>query len=165
VAEADSLRNAESDERYMLQALIEARKAYQADEVPVGCVIVHDGVIIGRGFNRTEGLCDPTAHAEILAITSAAEHLRSWRLEGCTVYCTIEPCAMCSGALVLARVERLVFGAMDPKFGGCGSIFNIIQNPKLNHQVTLTAGVAIEESATLMQEFFRRKRKGNATGA
>ena len=98
------------------EAFKEAEKAFTDDEVPVGCVIVHDGRIIGRGYNRTESLQDPTAHAEMLAITSAAENLGSWRLNGATVYCTLEPCAMCAGALVLARIERLVFGATDPKF-------------------------------------------------
>jgi tRNA(adenine34) deaminase len=148
------------DERFMTQALNEARRAYQADEVPVGCVIVHDSLIIGRGYNRTEGLQDPTAHAEMLAITAAAEHLGSWRLSGCTVYCTLEPCAMCSGALVLARVDRLVFGAADPKFGACGSIFNIVQDPRLNHRMALSVGVLEDDCAAIMQDFFKKKRKG-----
>lgn len=148
------------DERFMTQALNEARKAFQNDEVPVGCVIVHDSIIIGRGFNRTEGLQDPTAHAEILAITSAAEHFGSWRLSGCTVYSTLEPCAMCAGALVLARVDRLVFGARDPKFGACGSIFDIINEPRLNHRMILTMGILENDCAEIMQEFFRTKRKG-----
>lgn len=147
------------DERFMIQALAEARKALQADEVPVGCVIVHDNVIIGRGFNRTEGLQDPTAHAEILAITSASESLGSWRLAGCTAYSTIEPCAMCAGALVLGRVDRLVYGAPDPKFGACGSIFNICQNSKLNHRIAVTSGVMLEECASLMRDFFKVKRR------
>lgn len=148
----------EFDERFMYEALKEAEKAFAADEVPVGCVIVHDGVIIGRGYNRTESLQDPTAHAEILAITSASENVGSWRLSGCTVYCTIEPCAMCAGALVLARVERLVYGAPDPKFGACGSIFNIVQSKKLNHRIALSTGILKNECASLMQEFFKKKR-------
>ena len=151
----------EFDERFMTQALNEARKAGQNDEVPVGCVIVHDSVIIGRGYNRTEGLQDPTAHAEILAITSAAEHLGTWRLCGCAVYSTLEPCAMCAGALVLARVDRLVYGARDPKFGACGSIFNIINEPRLNHRMELTTGILEDDCAKIMQEFFRKKRKGD----
>jgi tRNA(adenine34) deaminase len=146
------------DERFMMQALSEARKAFQADEVPVGCVVVCDGMIIGRGFNRTESLQDPTAHAEMLAITAASEHLRSWRLGGCTAYCTLEPCAMCAGALVLARVDRLVYGAQDPKFGACGSIFDICRNPKLNHRMALSTGILGDDCATLMQAFFRKKR-------
>jgi len=148
----------EFDERFMYEALKEAEKAFAADEVPVGCVIVHDGVIIGRGYNRTESLQDPTAHAEILAITSASENVGSWRLSGCTVYCTIEPCAMCAGALVLARVERLVYGAPDPKFGACSSIFNIVQSKKLNHRIALSTGILKNECASLMQEFFKKKR-------
>jgi tRNA(adenine34) deaminase len=146
------------DERFMMQALNEARKAFQADEVPVGCVIVHDGIIVGRGYNRTEGLGDPTAHAEMIAITAASEHLKSWRLGGCTAYSTIEPCAMCAGALVLARIDRLVFGAMDPKFGACGSIFNICQHPKLNHKIAISNGMMIDDCVSLMQEFFKKKR-------
>jgi len=149
----------EFDERFMAQALNEARKAFQADEVPVGCVIVHDGIIIGRGYNRAESLQDPTAHAEILAITSAAEHLGSWRLEDCMVYSTLEPCAMCAGALVLARVNRLVFGAKDPKFGACVSLYQIVQDSRLNHRIALSMGILESDCAELMQEFFRKKRK------
>jgi tRNA(adenine34) deaminase len=147
------------DERFMTQALMESRRAFQDNEVPVGCVIVHEGMIIGRGYNRTEGLQDPTAHAEMLAITSAAEHLRSWRLSGCTAYCTLEPCAMCAGALTLARIDRLVFGAKDPKFGACGTIFNIVEEPRLNHRITLVTGVLESECAAMMQDFFRGKRR------
>lgn len=149
----------EFDQRFMNEALKEAEKAFAADEVPVGCVIVHEGIIIGRGYNRTESLQDATAHAEILAITSASENLGSWRLSGCTVYCTVEPCAMCAGALMLARVERLVFGAPDPKFGACGSIFDIVQSKKLNHRIALSTGILKNECADLMQEFFKKKRK------
>lgn len=149
----------EFDQRFMNEALKEAEKAFADDEVPVGCVIVNEGVIIGRGYNRTESLQDPTAHAEILAITSASENLGSWRLSGCTVYCTIEPCAMCAGALMLARVKRLVFGAPDPKFGACGSIFDIVQSKKLNHRIVLSTGILKNECAGIMQEFFKKKRK------
>ncbi len=149
----------EFDQRFMNEALKEAEKAFAADEVPIGCVIVHESVIIGRGYNRTESLQDPTAHAEILAITSASENLGSWRLSDCTVYCTIEPCAMCAGALMLARVERLVFGAPDPKFGACGSIFNIVQSKKLNHRIALATGILKNDCSSLMQEFFKKKRK------
>jgi tRNA(adenine34) deaminase len=148
------------DERFMTQALNEARKAFQADEVPVGSVIVHEGLVIGRGYNRTESLQDPTAHAEMLAITAAAEHLGSWRLSGCTVYCTLEPCAMCAGALVLARVDRLVFGTTDPKFGACLSLYQIVQDSRLNHRMALSSGILGDDCAGLMQEFFRKKRKG-----
>lgn len=149
----------EIDESFMRQAIKEAGKAFAEKEVPVGCVIVHEGRIIGRGYNRTESLQDPTAHAEMLAITSAAEHLRSWRLLGTTVYCTVEPCAMCAGALVLARVRRLVFGAADPKFGACGSIFNIVSDPRTNHQMAITSGYLEDECATIMREFFEKRRR------
>jgi len=152
------------DERFMSQALVEAGKAHQSDEVPVGCVVVHEGQIIGRGYNRTENLNDPTAHAEILAITAAAGHLRSWRLTGCTLYCTLEPCVMCAGALVLARVEKLVFGARDPKFGGCVSLYSIVQDSRLNHRIALVTGVLEDDCARIMREFFRNKRKEDNNG-
>ncbi len=151
----------ETDERFMREALREAKKAFAKGEVPVGCVIVHDNILIGRGHNRTEGLQDATAHAEILAITAASENLQSWRLIDCTVYSTIEPCAMCCGALVLARVGRLVFGARDPKFGACGSIFNIPAEKKLNHQIMVTESIMEPECAAIMQEFFKTKRREN----
>jgi tRNA(adenine34) deaminase len=152
------------DERFMSQALVEAGKAFQSDEVPVGCVVVHDGQIVGRGYNRTESLNDPTAHAEILAITAAAGYMGSWRLAGCTLYCTLEPCVMCAGALVLARVERLVFGARDPKFGGCVSLYSIVTDGRLNHRLALATGVLEDDCARIMQEFFRNKRKQDNNG-
>ncbi|MEE9555237.1 MAG: tRNA adenosine(34) deaminase TadA [candidate division Zixibacteria bacterium] len=147
------------DEKFMHEAIKEARKALADDEVPVGCVIVFDGKIIGRGYNRTESLQDPTAHAEMLAVTSAAENLGSWRLNGVTIYSTLEPCAMCAGALVLARVDRLVFGAPDPKFGACGSIFNIVSEPRTNHRMSVSMGLLQDDCAAIMQDFFRKKRK------
>ncbi len=147
------------DEKFMRQAFKEAEKAFADDEVPVGCVIVHDGRIIGRGRNRIESLQDPTAHAEMLAVTSAAENLGSWRLNGATVYSTLEPCAMCAGALVLARIDRLVFGAPDPKFGACGSIFNIVSDPRTNHRISVSMGLLKDEVAAIMREFFLKKRK------
>ncbi|MEO0142823.1 MAG: tRNA adenosine(34) deaminase TadA, partial [candidate division WOR-3 bacterium] len=122
-----------SDDYYMEEALKEAKKAFDEDEVPIGAVAVYKNQIIGRGHNRTEHLKDPTAHAEILALTAAAYALNSWRLNGVTIYTTIEPCIMCAGALVMARVKKVVFGARDEKFGGCGSIFNIVQEKRLNH--------------------------------
>ena len=147
------------DDKFMNEALREALKAEKTDEVPVGCVIVHDGIIIGRGHNRTISLQDPTAHAEILAVTAASEYMNSWRLNGCTVYSTIEPCAMCAGALVLARVDRIVFGAHDPKFGACGSLYNIAQDQRLNHTIELTNGILEESCAEIMRAFFKKKRK------
>lgn len=157
----NNLQSPEFDETFMGEALKEALKAGDEDEVPVGCVIVHDNRIIGRGHNRTEALQDPTAHAEILAITAASEYLGSWRLSGCTAYCSIEPCIMCAGALVLARVDRLVFGASDPKFGGCGSLYMIPQEPRLNHRIPVSSGILKDQSAGIMQEFFRKKRRND----
>jgi tRNA(adenine34) deaminase len=147
-----------NDKYFMELALAEAERAAVEGEVPVGCVIVHEGMVIGKGHNRTEGLCDPTAHAEILAITAAANHLETWRLEGCTAYSTLEPCAMCAGALVLSRVERLVFGAKDPKFGACMSLYNIVQDIRLNHQLEVIPGILEDRSADLMKSFFKTVR-------
>ena len=151
--------NADIDEKFMRLAFKEAQKAYSEDEVPVGCVIVHEGKVIGRGYNRIESLQDPTAHAEMLAITAAAENLESWRLIDSTIYSTLEPCAMCAGALVLARIDRLVFGAPDPKFGACGSIFNIVNDTRTNHRIAVSMGLLKEECAAIMQDFFKKKRK------
>jgi tRNA(adenine34) deaminase len=147
------------DERWMQHALAEAKKAGQEDEVPVGAVVVRDGRILGRGHNRTEGLQDPTAHAEILAIGAAASALKSWRLEGASIYVTVEPCSMCAGALVLTRMKRLIFGARDPKAGACGSVLNIVQNPRLNHRLEITEGVLADEASQLLRKFFRRLRR------
>jgi tRNA(adenine34) deaminase len=148
-----------NDEFYMKEALREAQKAYEKDEVPIGAVAVYKNQIIGRGHNQTELLKDPTAHAEILAITAAANALSSWRLNDVQMFVTVEPCIMCSGALVLARVKRIIFGARDEKFGGCGSIFNIVEEEKLNHKIKVTAGVMDKEAAALMKSFFAKKRK------
>ena len=142
----------------MQEALKEARKARVKDEVPVGCVIVHKGRIIGRGHNQVEMLKDPTAHAEMLALTSAASSLDSKWLNEASVYATIEPCSMCAGAMVLARVKNLVYGADDPKTGACGSVLNIADNKKLNHRIKVTRGVLKEDCASLLKEFFKRKR-------
>lgn len=148
----------------MEAALREARASAAEDEVPVGCVIVRDGLVVGRGHNRTEGLQDATAHAEILAIGAASNALDSWRLEGCTLYVTLEPCAMCAGAIVLARVARLVYGASDPKAGACGSVLDVIREPRLNHRVEVTSGVMAEDCGTLLKEFFARKRREAEAG-
>ena len=151
-----------SDEDGMRAALREARAAGEADEVPVGCVIVHDGLVIGRGRNQTETLQDATAHAEIVAIGAASTALESWRLTDCTLYVTLEPCAMCAGAIVLARVPRLVYGALDPKAGACGSVLDVIHEPRLNHRVEVTPGVLADECGEVLREFFVAKRgKGN----
>ncbi len=143
----------------MSEALKEAQTAFSEDEVPIGAVAVYKNQIIGRGYNRTEHLKDPTAHAEILAITAAANALSSWRLNGVAIYSTIEPCIMCAGALVLARVAKIVFGARDEKFGGCGSVFNIVNEKKLNHQIEVVEGILKDEAAALIKNFFEKRRK------
>ena len=142
----------------MLEALKEATKALEKDEVPVGAVIVHEGKIVARAHNQNILLKDPTAHAEMVAITEAAAALQSERLLKSELYVTIEPCAMCAGALVLARVKRIIFGAEDPKAGACGSVINVAHHKKLNHRIPMTAGVLEKECRSLIQEFFRRKR-------
>jgi len=147
------------DKFFMKQALDQAKKAYDEDEVPVGAVAVFKNQIIGRGYNRTEKLQDATAHAEIIAITAAANALGTWRLNDVTVYSTVEPCVMCAGALVLARVKKIVFGARDEKFGGCGSVLNVINEKRLNHQIEVTEGILKKESAALMKSFFEKQRK------
>ena len=147
------------DRLWMTEALAEARSAGGIGEVPIGAVIVREGEILGRGHNRREIDGDPLAHAEILAIRQAAEAMGGWRLTGCTMYVTLEPCAMCAGALVASRVERLVYGAADPKAGYCQSLGNLVQDPRLNHRLEVTAGVLEEESAALLRGFFASLRK------
>ena len=146
-------------EEWMWWALKEAEKALSEEEVPVGAVVVHEGKIIGRGYNQTESLKDPTAHSEMIAISAAASSLNSWRLENCCLYVTLEPCTMCAGGMVLARLESLVFGTMDPKAGACGSLRNVVQDHRLNHRVKLISGVLEEESSDLLRVFFRRLRE------
>jgi tRNA(adenine34) deaminase len=147
------------DTAFMREALELARQAGAEGEVPVGSVVVRDGRVIGRGANRREAAADPTAHAEMLALAEAARQSSGWRLDGCTLYVTLEPCAMCAGALVNSRVDRLVFGAHDPKAGFCGSLGDIVRDPRLNHRLEVRAGVLAEESAVLLQEFFGRLRR------
>ena len=140
---------------FMRQALIEAEKALAIGEVPVGAVVVFEDEIIGRGYNQREMLHDPTAHAEILALREAAAYKGGWRLTGCTLYVTLEPCPMCAGAIVLARIKRLVYAANDPKSGAVNSILNITNNPSLNHQVEVKSGVLADESSELLKSFFK----------
>jgi tRNA(adenine34) deaminase len=147
------------DEHGMRAALREAEASAAKDEVPVGCVIVHDGLIVGRGHNQVEALQDATAHAEIVAIGAASSTLGSWRLNECTLLVTLEPCAMCAGAIVLARLGRLVYGAPDPKAGACGSVLDVIHEPRLNHRVEITTGVLADECGALLKAFFQRKRR------
>ena len=148
----------ERDKIYMLEALKEAQRAFDEDEVPVGAVVVHNGRIIGRGHNQTERLKDPTAHAEIIAITAAATFLKNWRLNGASIYVTIEPCIMCSGAIVLARIKEIVYALEDPKFGGTVSLYQIPTDPRLNHRVEVRKGPYGDIVKEMMREFFRRKR-------
>lgn len=147
-----------ADVAFMREALVLAREAEADGEVPVGAVLVRDGLIIARGRNRPIGACDPTAHAEIEALRAAAVTLGNYRLTGCTLYTSLEPCPMCAGALVHARIGRLVYGAADPRAGAAGSVFNIIAAPELNHQMTVTAGILAGECRELMQRFFRQRR-------
>ncbi|MCK6502290.1 tRNA adenosine(34) deaminase TadA [Myxococcota bacterium] len=142
----------------MAHALSLARQAAAMGEVPVGAVVVRDGQVIGAGFNRREVDKDPTAHAELLAIRQAAQHIGDWRLDGCTLFVTLEPCAMCTGAMVLARVGRCVYGCTDPKGGFMGTLGNLHDDPRLNHRLPVTPGVCGEESAALLRSFFRRLR-------
>lgn len=146
------------DKHFMKIALEEAGKARKILEVPIGAVIVKDGEIIARGYNKRETLKNPLAHAEILAIEEASKVLDSWRLIDCTIYVTIEPCAMCAGAIVNSRIKRLVIGAMDPKMGACGSIVDLVRHEKFNHRVELEAGVLEEECSGIMKEFFKELR-------
>jgi tRNA(adenine34) deaminase len=147
----------------MMLALDEARLALEHDDVPVGCVIVDaDGTELARAHNARERDTDPTAHAELLALRAAAATRGSWRLDGTTLYVTLEPCAMCAGAMVLARIDRLVFGAVDPKAGAVASLYNIAQDDRLNHRVAVEQGVLAEESGALLKAFFKEKRPGSA---
>src|SRR5690606_21261875 len=146
------------DQVWMRLALGEAEKALASGDVPIGAVAVLDGQVIGAGFNRREADQDPTAHAEMIAIRQAAQHIGHWRLEGVTLYCTLEPCAMCAGAMVLARLPRLIYAAPDPKAGAGGSILNILQHEALNHRVDVTSGLLADEAAEQIRAFFRKLR-------
>lgn len=146
------------DEIYMRQAVKEAEKAFEADEVPVGAIIVHENKVIGKAHNQIRLLKDPTAHAEMIAITQACEALGAERLPGATLYVTLESCPMCLGAMILARIDRLVFGAREAKTGACGSVIHLLAEGKWNHQFKIEEGLLEFESAALLQEFFKKKR-------
>jgi len=146
------------NETYMNYALKEAEKAFDKGEVPVGCIIVFQNLIIAKSHNQVESLKDPTAHAEILAITSAAEYLQSKQLAGCSMYVTLEPCAMCAGAIVLSKIEKLYFGAYDVKSGACGSVMNITVNKSLNHNCNTEGGILDDESRRILKSFFELRR-------
>jgi len=147
------------DQLFMQMALNAAKEAYRAEEVPVGAVLVKGGEVIATGYNRREGLQDPTAHAELLAIRAAAEKLHSWRLADTTLYVTLEPCAMCAGAIIQSRISRLVFGTWDPKAGACGSICDLTAETRFNHQVIVQPEILAEDCRDLLQQFFQQLRE------
>ena len=149
------------DRQFMKLAIEQAKVAEENDDVPIGAVIVHNSKIIGKAYNQREQLQDPTAHAEIIALTQAAAAIGSWRLEGCRMYVTLEPCPMCAGALVLSRMDRLIFGCNDSKAGACRSLYNIVQDERLNHRLEVTSGVLREECSRLLQDFFQKRRTEN----
>ncbi len=151
------------DERYMRLAIDAAHIAEENGDVPIGAVIVYQDQVIGRAYNQREQLTDPTAHAEIVALTQAATFVETWRLHGCTIYVTLEPCPMCAGALVLGRLDRLVYGCTDPKAGACGSLYDIVRDERLNHRLEVTSGVLADDCAALLQTFFRARRPNNGT--
>jgi tRNA(adenine34) deaminase len=155
--QAEDVRDVE-DDRFMALALDEARRCLAWGDVPIGAVVVRGEQVLGTAGNQREKLLDPTAHAEVLALREAAARAGTWRLDGCTVYVTLEPDAMCCGALVLARVQRLVFGAADPKAGFAGSLGDLVRDPRLNHRLEVTTGVRADESAGLLREFFAARR-------
>ncbi len=146
------------DEKYMRIALSQAKRAYDKEETPIGCVIVYEGRVIARGYNKRNTKKNTLAHAEMIAINKASKTLGDWRLEGCTLYVTLEPCPMCAGAIVQARVSRVVVGSMNPKAGCAGSVFNLLEAPGFNHQVELLTGVLSAECSQLMTQFFKELR-------
>jgi tRNA(adenine34) deaminase len=152
-----------TDTSFMSAALVEAREALRHGEIPVGCVAVHNGEVIARAFNRRETWFDPTAHAEIIVLRETARKLGRWRLSGVMVYATLEPCAMCAGALILARVDRLVCGCPDPKAGACGSVHDLIRDPRVNHRMEVVSGILEDECGTILKEFFAERRAENGT--
>ncbi|MBA7619648.1 tRNA-specific adenosine deaminase [subsurface metagenome] len=149
------------DERFMKIAIEQAQIAEENGDVPIGAVIVHNDTIIAKAYNQREQLQDPTAHAEIIALTQAAAALETWRLEGCTIYVTLEPCPMCAGALILARMDRLVYGCDDPKTGAVKSLYNIVQDDRLNHKIEVTAGLLADDCSKMLQKFFQKRRVEN----
>lgn len=142
----------------MYAALQEAEKALEVDEVPVGAVVVHNNMIIGRGYNQNSMLNDPTAHAEILALTAASNHLKSKILDNCDIYISVEPCIMCAGAILNARIKKVYFSVDEPKYGAAGSIYNLLEGNKYNHKISVFSGIYADESRRLMQSFFLKKR-------
>jgi tRNA(adenine34) deaminase len=151
----------EEDQQFMKLAIEQARIAEENGDVPIGAIIVHKNQIIGKAYNQREQLKDPTAHAEIIALTQAAAALENWHLNGCTMYVTLEPCPMCAGALVLSRMDRLVYGCEDPKTGAVKSLYNIVTDGRLNHRLEVTSGVLADECAKQLQDFFQHRRGEN----
>lgn len=149
----------DEDRRWMQRALDEAQKAYDEGEVPVGAVVVREGMLVGRGHNRVEALGDPTAHAEMLAVTAACDTLNDKFLTDCTLYVTLEPCPMCAGAIMWSRIKRLVFGAFDEKAGSCSTLYNIPQDNRFNHQTEIISGVEANRASSLLKRFFQEKRE------
>jgi tRNA(adenine34) deaminase len=152
----------QKDDRYMRTAIEAARIAEDNGDIPIGAVIILENKIIAKAYNQREQLADPTAHAEIIALTQAAAALENWHLNGCTMYVTLEPCPMCAGALVLSRMDRLVYGCDDPKSGACGSLYNIVADERLNHRLEVTSGVLAEQCREQLQNFFEQRRNENA---
>jgi tRNA(adenine34) deaminase len=150
------------DEHYMLEAIKAAQIAEENGDVPIGAVIVYENQVIGRAYNQREQLADPTAHAEIIALTQAAAFIENWRLHGCTIYVTLEPCTMCAGAMILGRLDRLVYGCDDPKAGACKSLYNIVQDERLNHRLEVKSGVLADQCSQQLQAFFHRRRAENS---
>ena len=146
-------------ERFMQLALDEAEQALREDEVPIGAIVVHEGRVIGQAHNQREQLHDPTAHAEMIAITQAAEARQSWRLDGCTLYVTLEPCPMCAGAIVQARIPTVVYGATDPKAGAVRTLYQLLDDPRLNHRCEIVAGVMAEPCGQILSRFFQSQRR------
>ena len=153
------MSNGKENERFMRAAIEAAKIAEENGDVPIGAIIVYKNQIIAKAYNQRQQLADPTAHAEIIALTQAAAFLESWRLNGCTMYVTLEPCPMCAGALVLSRMDRLVYGCDDPKTGAIKSLYNIVQDERLNHRLEVTSGVLAEECREQLQNFFQRRRE------
>jgi len=152
----------DKDNDFMKLAIQQAYIAEENGDVPIGSVIVYKNQIIGKAYNQREQLKDPTAHAEIIALTQAAAFMENWHLNGCTIYVTLEPCPMCAGALVLSRMDRLVYGCDDPKTGACKSLYNIVQDERLNHRLEVTSGVLADECSKLLQDFFQKRRTENS---
>ena len=152
----------DEDKHFMKVAIDAVHIAEENGDVPIGAVIVKGDQILAKAYNQREQLNDPTAHAEIIALTQAAAAVESWRLEGCTIYVTLEPCCMCAGALVLARIDRLIYGCDDPKAGACKSLYNIVQDERLNHRLEVTSGILSDECGELLTNFFEKRRNSNA---